>query len=526
MGDSLDCGRKAIVGKNLSLLNILILVLFGVQIFRFGASWTTNYSFNRFSVEIVSQIKRDLFHRVLRFPMSFFAENQTGYIMSRIGEVEGLNFFFSSTLVHVAISAVQFVFCLGLLLHLNTKLTLVSLLTLPILFGISRWFSKDMRQLSWEFYEKSAILSRGMHDSLSGVEVIKSFGAEERETLKFQAHLNALKGMNIRRTVRTSLFSESVSFLGAGAGFVILLLSGREIISEQFTLGSYFAFSAYFAQLFGPTQLMASLGMTLQPAKVALQRIRELQEIVAEDGHSAGRAITSLKGEIDIQDMTFEYEKGKPVLSNVCMRIRSGEKILIAGENGSGKSTLVKLIMGFYQPQSGRILIDGIPMHEISPASLRERISVVSQNTFLFSDSVRNNILYSAPEATQAALEEAVCLSGALGFIKALSRGLDTEIGERGIRLSGGERQKLSIARAILRHSDLIIFDEATTHLDQSSVELLRKVIQNRFAETTCLVISHRPIEIPTIDRAYLLENGSASEVPYNIQALAGSGPS
>ena len=510
---------QAIGGKNLGLLNTVILALFGVQLLMFGASWVTNYFFNRFSLEIMTRIKKDLFHRILRFPMSFFAQHQTGYIMSRVGEVEGLNLFFSSTLVYVIISIARFVFCLGILVHLNAKLTAISLLFLPFLFWITRWFTKDLRQISWQYYEKTAIISRGMQDSLSGIEVVKTFGAETREAAKFQLHLNDLKVMNIRRTVLMSLYSESLSFLGAGAGFVILWWSGWNIVSGRFTLGSYVAFAAYFAQLFGPTQMLANLGLTLQPAKVALQRIREILQVVAEDEPVRSRTISSLKGRIDLRDIDFEYEAAKPVFSKASLSIGPGEKILIAGPNGSGKSTLIKLIMGFYRPQGGEILFDGWPMDDISTVSLRERISIVSQNTFLFSDTVRNNVLYSVPEATDGELEEAMRLSGAMEFVCGMPQGLDTEIGERGIRLSGGERQKLSIARAILRKSDLIIFDEATTHLDESSVLLLRDLMKNRFADKTCLVISHRPIEIPVIDRVYRIEHGNIREIDHPFQS-------
>jgi ABC-type bacteriocin/lantibiotic exporter with double-glycine peptidase domain len=285
---------QAIAGKDLRLLNTVILALFGVQLLMFGASWVTNYSFNRFSLDIMTRIKKDLFHRILRFPMSFFAQHQTGYIMSRVGEVEGLNLFFSSTLVYVVISIARFVFCLGLLVHLNAKLTAISLLFLPLLFWITRWFTGDLRQIAWQYYEKAAVISRGMQDSLSGIEVVKTFGAETREATKFQLHLNELKDMNIRKTVLMSLYSESLSFLGAGAGFVILWWSGWKIISGQFTLGSYLAFSAYFAQLLGPMQLLANLGLTLQPAKVALQRTREILQIVAEDEPVRSRSIVSL----------------------------------------------------------------------------------------------------------------------------------------------------------------------------------------------------------------------------------------
>lgn len=503
---------NAIGGKDLRLLNILILALFGIHILLFCVSWLVTFSFNRFTLEIMTRIKKDLFHRILRFPMSFFATNQTGYIMSRVGEVDGLNLFFSSTLVNVVTSIARFFFCLVLLFRLNLQLTLFALLFLPVLFIITKWFSKDIRSLSWRYYEKSATLSRGMQDSLSGIEIVKTFGAEAREARKFHDNLSGLKDMNIRRTMLMTLYSESLSFVGAGVGFVVLWISGASIINGKFTMGSYLAFSAYLAQLIGPTQMIANLGLMLQPAKVALQRVRELMKIDAEEEPKRGRILSSLRGRIEFRNITFQYEEAKPVLVNANLTIGPGEKVLLAGPNGSGKSTIVKLIMGFYFPQEGEILLDGQSLREISPISLRERISVVSQNSFLFSDTVRNNILYSAPKSSESAVLEAIQLSGAWEFVRELPEGLNTEIGERGIRLSGGERQKLSIARAILRKSDLIVFDEAATHLDRESVISLRNMLDDRFVNQTCLVISHRSIEIPRVNRQYWIDRGHIEE--------------
>lgn len=502
---------RAIGGQNPQLLGQLILALVGVQILLFGITWLTSYSFNKFSLEIMALIKYDLFRRVLRFPMSFFVGHETGYLMSRVGEVEGLNFFFSSTVVHLLVSYSRFAFCLGILFHLNAGLTWLSLLFLPVFFGLTRWFSRDMRRLSWKYFEGSARLSRGMQDSLSGIEVVKAYGVENREARKFQLQLSDLKTMNIRRNNLMSLYSGSLTLIGAVVGFVILWISGLNIISNTFTLGSYLAFAAYFAQVLGPTQMLANIGLTFQPAKVALQRINELMGVGSEESES-DLAISSLKGRIELKEVDFEYETGKPVLSRVNLEICPGEKVLIAGPNGSGKSTLVKLILGFYQPKSGEILADGKSYREFSKASLRERISIVSQSTFLFSDTIRNNIILSNPKASHMELAEAIRLSGSASFIENLPNGMDTEVGERGVRLSGGERQKVSIARALLRKSDLIIFDEATTHLDEASVALIRELVQTDLAEKTCLIISHRPIEMPVIDRFYWIEKGSIKE--------------
>jgi ABC-type bacteriocin/lantibiotic exporter with double-glycine peptidase domain len=370
-----------------------------------------------------------------------------------------------------------------------------------------------MRQLAWTAYEKTAIIGHQIQDSISGVEVIKAFRGEQRESTKIGKSLNELKETNIKKTLHVAIYSEAIGLLGSLAGLYILWRSGINIIVGSFTLGSYLAFSAYFAKLLGPTQLIAGIGLSLQPAKVALLRIEQLMKITAEDDSSSKIVINSLKGEIVFHDVYFSYEAANPILSHLNMIVQPGDKVVITGPNGSGKSTIIKLILSFYDPQQGNILLDGIPIQNISKASIRERISIVAQNTFLFNDTIRNNVMYSFPAATPADLSEAIRLSGAQEIIHKLPLGLDSAVGERGILLSGGEKQKLSIARAILKKSDVIIFDEATTHLDGFSVNKFRELFEHKFKNKTCILISHENLRIPCINRVFSIRNGQLQEV-------------
>jgi ABC-type bacteriocin/lantibiotic exporter with double-glycine peptidase domain len=514
---------RAIPSKDLHLLYLLIGTLISLLLAQVVVSYITNYSFNRLSVETITVIKQDLFSRVLRFPLSFFTEHQTGYILSRIGEVDGLTLFFSSTIITVLMSFIKFILCLVILVHLNLELTLMGLFFLPFLFGLTKLFRKDLRLLSWQSLEFNADLSRVIQDGLSGIEVVKCCGAETREIDKFHSRLKRLMDNNLKRARLMTIYGEGINLIGAAVGFIILWWSGKSIISDRFSLGSYFAFSAYFSQLVGPTQLLANFGLMLQPAKVALQRVHDLLSLDTEDSSAGRHRISSLKGDIEVRDIDFAYEPAKPVFTKASLIIRDGEKILLAGPNGSGKTTLIKLIMGFYYPQKGEISFNGLLYSAISPSSLRGRISLVSQNTFLFSDTIRNNVLYSSPESNDHDLIEAIRLSGAIDFIQRMPRGLETEIGERGVRLSGGERQKLSIARAILKKSDLIVLDEASTHLDERSTSYLSSLLSGHFKNKTCLVISHRPIELSTIDHVFWVDQGLITEVN-DISMLSRSG--
>jgi len=498
---------KVLVDKNIELLNLIIISLIGFQLTRVIFSILTDYHFNLFSQEIMVRIKKDLFYRILRLPLSFFDKNQTGYILSRIGEVEGLNIFFSSALTSIVITLFEFVFCLSILFYLNWKLTLISLIILPIYYIATKSYSRGIRKLSRETYEMGAEISRQIQDSLSGVDVIKYFTAEKRETDKIHNYLDEFKEISIRRNIIFTFSSELLALLGAFGGFVVLWYSGLDIIKGSFTVGSYIAFSAYIGKLYGPTQMFASLGLSFQPAAVALDRVSELMELAGEEESETGIRIKYINREIEFKNVFFSYGT-KQVLSDINFRIKKGDKVILAGPNGSGKSTIIKLILGLYRVKKGLILIDSQDINKISKFSLRERISVVSKNTFLFNDTIRNNILYSKPEATGKEIEEAAALAGALDFIKRYEAEFDTEVGEKGIRLSGGEKQKISIARAILKDSDVMIFDEATAHLDRQSEEKIIKLIEDVFQDKICIVVSHKMRWNCRFDKIYLLENG------------------
>jgi len=497
---------EVLLAKNIKLLNLIILLLIAIQLLKLIFSFLTNYLFSVFNQEVIVKIKKDLFHRLLRLPLSFFDKTQTGYLLSRIGEVEGLSFFFSNTFVRILIGIFEFIFCLIVLFYLNWKLTFISISILPLFYLATKYYSKNIRKLSKEVMEKLAVLSHKVQDSLQGIEVIKTFTSEERETEKIHYYLDELKQTSIKRNIVFTLSSELLTLIGALGGFIVLWYSGIGIIRGTFTIGTYIAFSAYLAKLFGPTQMMATIGLRLQPALTALERVRELMEYEAEE--DKGEKISKIRGEIEFQDVHFSYDSEREeVLKGINLKISPKEKILITGPNGSGKTTLIKLLLGLYRTKRGKILIDGKDINELSLSSLRERISIVSQNTFLFNDTVRNNILYSRPDASEEELEQAVKLSGAYEFIKNLDKGFDTMIGERGVRLSGGERQKLSIARAILKDSDIIIFDEVATHLDRKSEKRIQKLINENFKNKTCILISHRIWNNPGL-KVYFINNG------------------
>ncbi|MDM7919572.1 MAG: ABC transporter ATP-binding protein, partial [Methanosarcina sp.] len=289
--------------KDIRLLNLIILALVAIQVARLGFSYLSNYYFGLFNQEVLTRIKKDLFRRLLRLPLSFFDQHQSGYLLSRVNEVEGLSLFFSNTTVRLSLGVLEFLFSLVILFALNWELTLIALGILPLLYVATKNYSGTLRKLSREVMEKGAVVSSRVQETLSGVEVVKIFNSEERETSRLHSLLDELKQVNIRRTVKTTLSSELLGLIGAFGGYVILWYSGWDIIRGGFTLGSYIAFSGYLARLYGPTQMLASSGLIFQPAFSALDRYRELMEASGEEDKDGGRRVDKLQGEIVFKDV-------------------------------------------------------------------------------------------------------------------------------------------------------------------------------------------------------------------------------
>lgn len=503
-------------------LSIVVLLLFGIQITKLVLSFLTNYIFNILNQEILLTIKKNLFGKIIRLPFSFFDSNQTGYIMSRIGEVNSLNIFFSSSMARIFIAFFEFIFCLFVLFYMHWKLAFVSILILPVYYFVSKFYSQGIRKASRDLFEKGAILSKQFQESISGVEVIKTYATEERETEKINHNLENLKQSSITTNIIHSFSSELLGLIGAIGGFIVLWYSGYEIMRENFTIGGYIAFTAYLAKLYGPTQIMATMSLTLQPAASALNRVLELFDLTShEENENRTIRLSKLDGKIEFIDISFSYDSlKKDVLKKMSFKINPGETIAIVGPNGSGKSTILKLLLGLYQNRTGRILIDDININKIDLSTLRERISTISQNVFLFNDSIKNNIGYSNLEATDKEIIDAAKQAGAFDFIMNLDKGFDTIIGELGKKLSGGEKQKLSVARAILKNSDIILFDEAVSQLDEESVKKHLDLLNNHFSNKTCIIVMHNLPDKLRLDKIFKLKNGELMKV-----SIYGSSP-
>lgn len=497
-----------IENKNIRLLNFIILILISVLIIRAIVSFLVGYFFTILNQNIFALLKRDLFIKLLKMPMPFFHRSQSGYLVSRLGEVEGIKFFFSDSIARLLINSLTFVLCLCVLFYLNWKLTLFAISIIPIFYYITKFFSKRLRSINEYNLEKSAEVFKNMQEIISGIEVVKNFNAENREGNKVYRNIKGFyRGAKIRNII-SSISTELIVMTSGLMGILILWGSGIEITKGTFTIGGYIAFSGYLAKLMGPVQNFSNLGLSLQPAIAALHRVSEINSLASEEDDATRKIkIKSFKGHIQFNNVSFNYPDRKRILNDVNFEILPGEKVAILGETGAGKSTIVQLLLGYYKSNKGKILIDNFDINQAVLLDLRKRIGIVSQNIFLFNDSIKNNILYSKPDSEEKDVIWAAKTAYAHNFITNMKNGYNTKIGEEGILLSGGQKQKIAIARTILKDCDIIIFDEATSQIDSKAETIIRKAIDIIFKEKTCIIIAHRT-SLLNVDKTLYIENG------------------
>ena len=495
---------EVVIAQNMGMLNLIVGLLLALALARLLFSFLMRYLSTVTSQEVVISLRQKLFSRILHFPLSFFNRHQTGYLVSRIKEVDSLGALFSSV-VNLFGSVFNLIFALCIMLYLSWELTLISLAVLPLFYIVNRRYAGSLRQVSRDYMEKGAMVSRQYQETLSGINVVKSSAAEDREREKVEVNLRGFLQTGIDRNVIGSLANELVALVAALGGFLVLWYSGRGMIAGSLTVGTYIAAAGYLVKLYSPIQTLATAGIAFQPALAALQRVSELMTTVTED-EKGKLPVAGLEGRIAFHEVCFSYDSDREVIHDMSFEIKEGEKVAFVGPSGAGKSTILNLLLGFYKPDKGSVLIDGRNIDSLSLQGLRERIGIVSQNTFLFNESIRNNILYSNPQATEDDMVKAAKFANAHDFITELSHGYDTVVGEQGFALSGGQRQRLSIARAILKNPDIIIFDEATSELDSEAEGRIKDMLTT--LSQTCIIITHKPFLLSFVDRVVALEEG------------------
>ena len=482
-------------------------------IFDYAGTYLVNYA----GYGMITDLRNSLYNSVLRRSAAFFDRHTTGTLVSTIvSDIERVQFAMSGILAEFLQQFFTFLFTAGVVVVLGKKLSWLLLLFVPfIIFSASR-IGRRVRHTTRRGQDKLAEIQNILQETITGNRIVKAFTMESWEFARFRQAAQRLFRANLRSVAAAAISSPLMDIFGAIAIVLLLLLGRQQIVHGWMTPGIFVAFIIAVFKLYDPVRKFALFHNSFQQALGASSEIFKFMDIPNEvEERPNARMLPPFSRSLRFADVGFYYQSGKSgraILRNIDLEVKAGEVLALVGSSGAGKSTLVSLIPRFFDVSSGSISIDGHDIREVSLASLRSQIGVVTQETVLFNDTVRNNIAYGQPQVSTRQVEAAARAALAEDFISRLPAGYDTFIGERGFRLSGGERQRLAIARALLKNAPILILDEATSALDSESEALVQSALQNLMAGRTVVVIAHRLSTVRRADRIVVLENGTVSD--------------
>ena len=477
-----------------------------------------SYFSNRISQSIMFDLRNQLFDRVLKQSIAFFTATRTGDVMSRLSnDVNGVQSVVSDTIFSLVNNVVILVSTVVLMFVLDWKLTIAALLVLPAFLLPTRRVGKATFQARKATQGKLAEMTAYMQETLgiSGMQLVKAFVKQAAETFRFRKLNDELRVLNIRQSMIGRWFFMLMGVLGTAGPAVLWLFGGYLVVTGQESLGTVVTFATVLlARLYGPVGSLANMQVNVVGSLALFQRIFEYMDLPVEiDEKPDGVRLQQARGAVQFDHVVFRYPSGdKPALKDVSFRIEPGQLAAIVGPTGAGKTTVTSLLPRFYDPQLGAVRLDGYDVRDLTLESMGKQIGMVFQDTFLFHASIRENLLYAKPEATEAEMIAAAKAAYIHDFIQSLPQGYDTVVGERGHRLSGGEKQRVAIARVILKDPRVLILDEATSNLDSESEHLIQVALRPLFAGRTSLVIAHRLSTILAADVILVMDQGELVE--------------
>jgi subfamily B ATP-binding cassette protein MsbA len=477
------------------------------------------YLVNHAGFGMITNLRNDLYDSVLRRSAAFFQKHTTGTLISTIiNDIERVQYAMSSILAEFLQQFFSFLFTAALVVMLGKQLAWVLLLFIPVIVFSAVRIGRRVRSTTRTGQDQLADVQNILQETIAGNRIVKAFGMESWEIARFRTAAQRLFRANLRSVAAAAISSPLMDIFGAIAIALLLLLGREQIAHNQLTLGAFIAFVAAVLSMYNPVRKFAVFNNSFQQALGAsaqLFKFMDTEDLVRE--RPGAKALPRFSHALQFENVSFSYqadgEGSREILHNINLGVRRGEILAIVGSSGAGKSTLVHLLPRFFDVSSGRILVDGHDVRDVTVSSLRSQIGIVTQDTVLFNDTVRNNIAYGQPHVAMKEVEGAARAALAHDFIQALPAGYDTVIGERGVRLSGGERQRLAIARALLKNAPVLILDEATSALDSESEALVQSALHNLMSGRTVLVIAHRLSTVRRADRIVVIENGTIADI-------------
>lgn len=463
---------------------------------------------------LISELRAKVQKKVLSLPISFFDNTKSGALVSRImTDVEGVRNLIGTGLVQMVGGTITAVISLVLLIGISPSMTLFVLVPVAVFGVVALKAFKYIRPIFRKRGVINAEVTGRLTETLAGVRVIKAFNAEDQENKSFEKGVDRLF-QNVKKSLTaTALMTSSSTFLLGIASTGIMGIGGYKIMTGELTVGDFLSFTLLLGFMIAPIVQMSNIGSQLTEALAGLDRTEELMNMTAEkDNENRTTKLNEVKGNIVFEDVSFSYEAGKEVINNISFKVPSGSVTALVGSSGSGKSTIAGLSASFLNPKSGKILIDNQDLSKVNLSSFRQHLGVVLQDEFLFEGTIRENIMFPRPTASESEVLSAVKAAYVNEFTDRFEDGLDTLIGERGVKLSGGQRQRLAIARAILANPKIIILDEATSSLDTESEALIQKSLAELIKDRTTIVIAHRLSTIKQADQILVIESGSIAE--------------
>jgi subfamily B ATP-binding cassette protein MsbA len=477
------------------------------------------YLVNHAGFGMITNLRNELYNSVLRRSAAFFQKHTTGTLISTIiNDIERVQFAMSSVLAEFLQQLFQFAFTAVLVVILGGKLAWVLLLFIPVIVMSAVRIGRRVRSTTRTGQDQLADVQNILHETITGNRIVKAFGMESWEVARFRTAAQRLFRANLRSVAAAAISSPLMDIFGAVAIALLLLLGRDQIAHNELTLGAFIAFVAAVLSMYNPVRKFAVFNNSFQQALGASSQLFKFMDAEDAVGERAGaKALPRFARNVEFENVSFSYqsegEDSREVLQGINLNVKRGEILAIVGSSGAGKSTLVHLIPRFFDVTAGRIMIDGHDVRDVTLASLRSQVGIVTQETVLFNDTVRNNIAYGQPHVPLKTVEAAARAALAHDFILNLPAGYDTVIGERGVRLSGGERQRLAIARALLKNAPILILDEATSALDSESEALVQPALHNLMSGRTVFVIAHRLSTVRRADRIVVIENGSVADI-------------